>query len=114
MHLICLGVVKKLLLLITALAPYNLRISRRKESDSSPWERINLLINTCRLCLPREFSRKCRPLEEIKRWKATEFRLFLLYVGPIVLKGNIRADQYNNFLGLSIAIFILANKEMVT
>lgn len=33
-------------------------------------------------------------------------------MGPIVLKYKIKLDQYNNFLGLSIAIFILANVEM--
>lgn len=45
--------------------------------------------------------RKCRSVQELSRWKATEFRLFLLYIiGPIVLKNIINEECYTNFYGI--------------
>lgn len=42
---------------------------------------IDLIIN-----IPLEFSRKPRSLNELSHWKATEFGLFILYLGSVVLK----------------------------
>jgi len=57
--------------------------------------------------IPCEFSRKTRSIVECKRYKATEFRLFLLYTGPIVLKQVLPSKVYNNFITLSLASTIL-------
>ena len=46
---------------------------------------------------------------EYRRWKATEFRLFLLYVGPVVLKGEIAEQVYQNFMLLSVSIRIFVD-----
>ena len=43
--------------------------------------------------------------------KATEFRLFLLYTGPVVLKGKLTPALYKNFMCLSVAIRILLNNN---
>ena len=37
--------------------------------------------------MPLKFARQAQVLLEVKRWKAIEFRQFLLYSGPTVLKG---------------------------
>ena len=62
--------------------------------------------------IPREFSRKCRSLVELDRWKATEFRQFLLYSGIVALKEHLQTDQYNHFLLLFVGIFCLASPEL--
>ena len=56
-------------------------------------------------------ARQPRGLSEIKRWKATEFRQFLLYSGIVVLKGIVTNQFYQHFLSLSIAIRIMLESD---
>lgn len=63
--------------------------------------------------MPLEFNRKPRTLEDVRRWKATEFRQFLQYTGPIVLF-KLKSEYlsyYNNFLSLSVSLRILLSLE---
>lgn len=57
--------------------------------------------------IPCEFARKPRSLKEVKQFKATEYRQFLLYTGPIVLKEILDSTKYDHFITLQIAITIL-------
>jgi len=52
-----------------------------------------------------------RYLEELEFWKATEFRSFLLYSGPIVLKGRLKKSLYKHFMVLHCAIRLLLSDE---
>ncbi|XP_026481608.1 uncharacterized protein LOC113388447 [Ctenocephalides felis] len=61
--------------------------------------------------IPVEFCRRPRSLRFLNSWKATEYRQFLLYTGPIVLKSIISKDFYNNFLTLHVAIRILSSRD---
>ncbi|KAJ7983894.1 hypothetical protein DPEC_G00370020 [Dallia pectoralis] len=62
--------------------------------------------------VPVEFARKPRSLAERLRWKATELRQFLLYIGLLVLRAVLPEEIYNNFMLLSVAISILANPRL--
>ncbi|XP_065664460.1 uncharacterized protein LOC136086117 [Hydra vulgaris] len=64
------------------------------------------------LKLPSECNRQPRSLKELKMWQATEFKQFLLYTGPVVLKGILTRDSYRNFISFSIAIRITCYKEV--
>lgn len=56
---------------------------------------------------PIEFSRKPRRLTEVAFWKATEFRMFLLYIGPIVLEKHLPTNLFSHFKKLHVAIRLL-------
>ena len=100
MHQVCLGVMKKLLLLWIR-GKREVRISAGQVIEIS-----NRLIGL-KPFVPSDFARRPRGLDEIDRWKATEFRQFLLYSGMLALDGILREDLYNHFLCLSVAISIL-------
>jgi len=61
--------------------------------------------------ISKEFARKTRSILDMDRWKAVEFRQFLLYTGPVVLKGVLTESRYEHFMQLSIALRILLSDE---
>ena len=105
MHLVCLGNVRRVISL-WILGPLKCRLS------SSTITAISSHLESIREYIPRNFSRKPRSLREFKQWKATEFRQFLLYTGPVVLKGRLPARLYKNFMLLSIAMRILLSPAL--
>lgn len=105
MHLVCLGVVRRLLVFWRK-GPLKVRISALCVRIIS--DKLLSLANF----MPSEFARKPRSLLEMDRWKATEFRQFLLYTGPIVIKSQISGEQYENFMCLSVAIYLLLSPRL--
>lgn len=106
MHLVCLGVMRKLILLWMN-GPLTNRLSYNQIT------KISEDLTSIRLHVPADFPRKPRSLKLIKLWKATELRNFLLYYGPIVLKNELNEKAYNHFLILHVAIRLLADPEAV-
>lgn len=99
MHLCCLGVMKKLLLSWTE-GPGHCKL-RRKDINT-----ISDRLISFRNQLPSEFSRKCRGLNELRHWKATEFRTFMLYTGPFALLEVIDKKRYEHFLLFHVSMLI--------
>ncbi|XP_074661117.1 uncharacterized protein LOC141913852 [Tubulanus polymorphus] len=99
---ICLGVMKRLLL-TWMYGKLEVRISAQNIITIS--DRLLHLKPSIRTDI---FQRKPRSLLEVKFWKATELRQFLLYTGPVVLKDILRDDVFRHFLCLSVGIRILA------
>lgn len=60
---------------------------------------------------PQEFQRKPRRIDHYKMWKATEFRDFLLYTGPVALKDILKESTYKHFMALSTAVRILSSSD---
>lgn len=57
--------------------------------------------------LPIKFACQPRSLTELNWWKTTEFRQFVLYTRPVVLKKVLHKDVYDHFLCLTVALSIL-------
>lgn len=104
LHLICLGVMKKLIRVWIAIGPKKCKLSSLSVARIS--ER---LVEIGKCFTPKEFARKPRSLKYYKFWKGTEFRCFILYIGPAVLKGILHSHLYLHFLTLHIAVYILAS-----
>ena len=100
MHLVCLGVMRRLLLCWLK-GPLVTRLCANKVEQLS----VGLLRLTP--CITREFSRKPRSVVDVLRWKATELRQFLLYTGPVALLNILSEPLYQNFLLLSIGMRLL-------
>ena len=100
MHLVCLGVTRRLLILWIR-GPLHCR------QGAGIIAQISLCISDMKAYMPREFLRKGRTLQEIDRWKASEFRQFLIYLGPVILKGRLANRFYKHFMLLSVGIYCL-------
>jgi hypothetical protein len=106
MHLIDLGVMKKMLLFM-------------KEGKSTPARlpkqnlvEISTRLESLKPHIPDDFARKPRSLDELHRWKATECHLMLMYTGIVVLNGVIPQEQYQHFTLLYIVVRILSNPTL--
>lgn len=104
MHNVCLGVMKRMLQFWLR-GPKTVRLNK-VDIDIISSELINL-----KKTFPAEFSRLPRSLEEVEFWKATEYRSFLLYTGPIVLKGRLKKKFYEHFITIHTAICLLASND---
>ncbi|XP_067204162.1 uncharacterized protein [Linepithema humile] len=106
MHLCCLGVMKKLLLDYWIQSNSNVKLGVQGRLEIS--RRLLALQSQ----IPVEFQRTTRSLVDILKWKATEFRFFLLYSGPVILKGILPKLLYRHFLLFHAACRILCSKEL--
>lgn len=106
MHLVCLGVMRTLL--------FKWRKRKKKfRLSKALFKLIERLMLNAASTWPSDFSRKPRSFEELKMWKATELRQFLLYLGAVVLKKHFPAHVYSHFLLLHAAITIFTRTDLV-
>ncbi|KAJ8928268.1 hypothetical protein NQ314_019219 [Rhamnusium bicolor] len=107
MHAVCLGVTRKLL---NVWVGGNLKVRLRSRTVDI----LSKHLISLKPFIPIEFNRKPRSLSELPRWKATEFRTFLLYVGPLILKNNIDLAVYEHFLLLHCGISLLLSFKYIS
>jgi len=104
MHNVCLGVMKRLLQFWVK-GKKDVRLTDQEQ------EIVSCELKNLKTFVPSEFCRLPRSLDCIEFWKATEFRSFLLYSGPIVLKNRLSKLQYFHFMLLHSAIKILISEN---
>lgn len=102
MHLVLLGIMKKLIILWLK-GPPKVRVS------SANIDKISTNLIELRKSQSSEFARRPRSLRDLKGWKATEFRNFLIYSGPIFLENVLKEEIYTNFMALHVAITIVSS-----
>ena len=105
LHLCLLGVMRKLLFFWMKGPSPRTRLSRLQKLQIS--ERLESIANF----IPSCFSRRSRSLASLAYWKGSEYRTFLLYTGPVVLKGILDQAVYRNFLLFSSAMWLLLESD---
>lgn len=101
MHLLYLGVTKNLLEKLLVVKKHNARLKKPKV------EILRKTMQSLALDIPVEFERKVYDIDQVSKWKATQFRFILLYIGPIIFKNVLSENKYRHFLLLHVACRIL-------
>lgn len=106
MHLVCLGVMRRLLNYWLKGPP-----QQGVRLPASAIQLLSIRLSSINSYIPREFARRPRSLNEVDRFKATEYRQLLLYTGPVVFRGILSDEIYNHFMLLSVGISLLSNPK---
>ncbi|CAH0558730.1 unnamed protein product [Brassicogethes aeneus] len=106
MHLIYLGVTKKILSAILEGKYAHTRLNARKINILNA--RMQIIRDYC----SSDFGRRPAPLSKYSRFKATEFRQFLLYTACAVLQNVISDECYRHFMLLSCVTRLLSFVEI--
>lgn len=106
MHLICLGVTKKLVLIWLKGKPGPHKLSGHNIDELN---KMMSIVHKQTVC---DFARKPRSFLDTERWKATEFRQLLLYTGPVVFANILSEDSFKIFMCLSVAVRILSSESL--
>jgi len=109
MHLVCIGVMKKVmgLWLSGKLASNVVHLSSNKITMLTK----NLL--GIKSFITKDFARRPQGVEFLKRWKATELRQLLLYTAPVVLYDVLHPQVYSHILTLHVALRIISSKHLL-
>jgi len=96
MHAVCSGIVRMMLMVWITTAVF----LKDKAMVSS---RLKLANTFC----PVEFQRWPDVIEKVRRWKASQFRVFVLYTGVFVLKGILTKRCFQHFCSLVVALRLM-------
>lgn len=106
MHLVLLGVMKRLL---GFWIKGNQEVRLLKQDIELNNEKLKLIYKS----IPYEITRKPRLITEYEMWKGVEFRTFLLYYGPWLMKPFLKNHYFLHFLSLHCAIRILVCHDLL-
>lgn len=101
MHLVCLGVFKRVLTYWLRLGNTACRLSGANVNKIS--DEIEKFVTG----IPADFPRHMRRLNFIAKFKSIEYKQLLLFAGPVVFQDVLPEPVFQNFLLLHAAMFIL-------
>ncbi|KAL1447081.1 hypothetical protein WDU94_003655 [Cyamophila willieti] len=104
MHLVCLGITKKLLQLWQ-------KAKMKYHLNAHQIHGISDRLKYIKEYTPAEFNRKPRSLEHYCKWKATEYRQFLMYTGFYTIETIVHTKVLLNFKVLMCAIRLLSKED---
>lgn len=109
MHLICIGVLKKII---------KLWLEGKPDCSFVRLPHAKILLLTAKLLsirhhITNDFARKPQNIEFLSKWKATELRQFLLYTCPVIIKDILHPQVVDHIMTLHVAVRILCNKSLL-
>lgn len=108
MHLLFFGVIKRIL-------EYLLTLSLNKAKLSAELRcRLYTITATINKDIPIEFPRKMGSTVFFHKFKAVEFKFFLLHVAPIIFKDMLNTDMYHHLMLLVVACRFMLSKDWRT
>ena len=105
MHCVLLGVMKRLISIW-----FYKEFSNDQSSFYDKIDEVNLRL--LKLKPPYFIRRAPRSLNDLKYWKASEFRSFLLFYGPVILSDILSHSYYSHFLLLSEAVYLILQETI--
>jgi len=108
MHLVCLGIVPKLLRTFFFSTP-NRRLQCRLSCTQR--EIVNERIRVFASAMPSEFVRKVRTVEHFEFFKASEFRTWILYAIPFIFKGILPQQYMDHLLMLHFSVYSMCSDK---
>ena len=112
MHLVLLGVTRKLMFMWLEGEKSEAKKNRKFRLAAGQAQGLSLQLTSFAEGCPKEFSRKPRSLSNIRMFKATELRTLLLYTGIVAFNCDIiKKKVYSNFLLLSCAMRIMLSAK---
>ena len=107
MHLAFIGVTKRVMRTLIKQLPKELKMSPTNQ------KLVSAAMLVCARYCPSEFQRRPRELSDMAHFKATEWRSFLCYLGPVLLRRRLaKTEQYEHFLLFSCAMRILLSSAL--
>ncbi|XP_032786347.2 uncharacterized protein LOC116923900 [Daphnia magna] len=109
MHLLDLGVMKKILAFIFGTDRKKRNVPHVTLHHRTVDQIDSFITETIRKFISRiEFARQPRSSKELPRWKASEFRTFLHYFGVVIFRKFLSPEFYHHFLLLHVAVKLLS------
>lgn len=108
MHLVYLGVTKRLLEFLLLPSSNKVRLSEVMKTE------LKRRTKKIHQDIPDEYPRKMRSTNDFGKYKATEYKFFLLNAAPVVLKELVSDKIYEHFMLLTVACRLLSGEDALS